>query len=402
MTWLKGPATQRGVPLMALISIGLMMQSAATDTYVGALPSLSQYFGAGMTTVQLTLSFFLLGFAVGQLIVGPISDRFGRRPALLLGMILFLLGSLGCAIAPTIWVLIVARFFQAIGCCTGFIIARAVLRDVYEPAEGMRMMVKASFWLSLAPLFGPIVGGYLDAWFGWRAIFLMHAALAIGIFGSAFYSLPETNVYKNPHATRISDLAANMKFILKQRAFWAFGLPGGLSFGTIFVYIAGASTVWVNILGLPASRFGYAFCVGAFGYMCGTVLAQRLMRRYHEGVVFRIGTAISLGASLLFIGTALAGVFHWSILVLVMYLTICAHGMNSPLSQAGAVKPFPELAGTAASLSGCLYMASASIIGIVVGMTYNGTVYPLALIALTMSAVFFICVRVFPELKIRS
>ncbi|MBS1169237.1 MAG: Bcr/CflA family drug resistance efflux transporter [Burkholderiaceae bacterium] len=389
----------RKAPLLTLISIFLMMQSLSTDMYVASMPSLASYFAVPASAVQLTLSIFVIGFGSAQLAVGPLSDRFGRRPVLLAGLSLYLAASLLCALAPSIWLLIAARLLQSLGCCSTFIIGRAIIRDAYAPEDGMRVMVKASSWLSLTPLLGPIVGSYFEVWFGWRATFAFHAIVASCLLTAVFLRLPETNSNKNPDATNLRGLLASYREVLGARVFWAYALPGALSYGSIFTFISGASMVLIRILHLPVTWFGYCFSFGTLGYMLATMLCQRLLRKMNAGAAFRIGTAASLCAGLLFFGCVLTGLHHWAIVVVAMFLTFAAHGINSPLSQAGAVTPFPTQAGTAAGLSGGMYMVMAFIIGSIVGSTFNGTLYPLAIISLFNGIVLFICVRAFPELR---
>lgn len=389
----------RRAPLLTLISIFLMMQSLSTDMYVASLPSLTSYFDVAASAVQMTLSIFVIGFGTAQLAVGPLSDRFGRRPVLLCGLALYLTASVLCALSPSIWLLIGARLLQALGCSATFIIGRAIIRDAYAPEDGMRVMVKASSWLSLTPLLGPIIGSYFEVWFGWRATFAFHSIVAACLLLAVFLRLPETNTNKNPGATNLSGLIGSYREVLGTRIFWAYALPGALSYGSIFTFIAGSSMVLIRILNLPVTWFGYCFSFGTLGYMLATMLCQRLLRKMNPGSAFRIGTLASLAAGLLFFTCVILGIHHWSIVVATMFLTFGAHGINSPLSQAGAVAPFPTQAGTAAGLSGAMYMVMAFIIGSIVGASYNGTLYPLAIIAMFNGVTLFVCVRVFPELR---
>ena len=226
-----------------------------------------------------------------------------------------------------------------------------------------------------------------------------HALVSACLLTAVYFRLPETNSNKNPDATNLSGLMSSYREVLSARIFWAYALPGAFSYGSIFTFISGASMVLIRVLKLPVTWFGYCFSLGTLGYMLGTMMCHRLLRRTNAGFAFRIGTAASLTAGLLFIASVLVGIQHWSIVVLVMFLTFVAHGVNSPVSQAGAVSPFPTQAGTAAGLSGSLYMVMAFIIGTIVGATYNGTLYPLAIMALVNGVLLFICVRTFPELR---
>lgn len=383
----------RAAPLFILIAAFLMLQPLSTDLYLASLPSLATVFAVPASTVQLTLSLFVIGFGGAQLVVGPLSDRYGRRPVVLAGLALYMLASLLCAGAQTMAMLIVARFLQALGCCSAVIIARAVVRDAYEPQDSVRLIAKASSWLSLAPLLGPILGSYLQVTFGWRAAFVVHAALALALLILVWLRLPETNLRKDPQATALAGLLRNYRIVLGSRLFWAFALPGALSYGSIFTFISGASVVLIQVLELPTAWFGYCFAFGVSGYLSGTVICRRLHARFGTGVTLRIGTSLSLAAGAFFLCMVLAGLRHWAMIPAVMFLTMGAHGINFPISQSNSVTPFPQQAGTAAGLMGALYMLVAFVVGTVVGATHNGTLYPLAIIACGMGLLIFVSTR---------
>lgn len=383
-------------PLLILIAASLMMQPMSTDLYLASLPSLVTIFGVAPSTVQLTLSLFVIGFGGAQLIVGPLSDRFGRRPTLLWGLILYLLASVLCSLAQSIELLIAGRFVQALGCCSAVVVARAIVRDAYAPEHGAAVIARAATWLSLAPVFGPILGSYLQVAFGWRAAFVALALFSTAVLGLAIARLPETNQHKNPQATDISGLLANYRIVLGAREFWAYALPGALSYGVIFSFISGSSFVLIKVLQVPTMWFGYCFAVGVSGYTLGTLLCRRLIPRFGAVAAFRIGTALSLTGGVLFLGAVSLGFAHWSLMLVAMFMGMGAHGINFPISQAGAVSPFPKQAGTAAGLMGALSMVVAFAVGTVVGATHDGTLYPLALIVCTLGILIFSAVRSFP------
>jgi DHA1 family bicyclomycin/chloramphenicol resistance-like MFS transporter len=383
-------------PLLVLISALLMLQPLSTDLYLASLPSLASGFGVTPSTVQLTLSLFVIGFGAAPLIIGPLSDRYGRRPVLAWGLGLYLVASAWCGLAQSIEMLIAARFLQAIGCGAAVVVARALVRDAYEPEASMRVVAKASTWLALVPIFGPILGSYLQVTFGWRAAFAVHGIFSAGVLALAFLRLPETNVHKNPHATRWSGLLANYRIVLGSREFWAYALPGALSYGIIFSFISGSSFILIRVLHVPTAWFGYCFALGVSGYMIGTLICRRLLPRLGTLITFRLGSGIPLVAGALFLGLVMAGIAHWSLLLAAMFMSTIAHGINYPIAQSGAVSSFPKQAGTAAGLLGAVSMVLAFAVGTVVGATHNGTLYPLALIACALGALLFGSVRIVP------
>lgn len=380
-------------PILLLISVMLMMQPLSTDLYLASLPSLASGFNVPVSTVQLTLTLFVIGFGGAQLIVGPLSDRFGRRPVLLVGLVLYIAASALCALSQSIDLLIAARFLQALGCCTAVIIARAIVRDAYALEDSARVIARASTWISLAPIFGPILGSYLQVSFGWRAAFVALGVLSAGIFAASVMHLPETNQHKNPKATDLSGLMENYRLVLGSREFWAYAVPGALSYGAIFSFISGSSFVLINVLGVPTEWFGYCFGLGVSGYMSGTLICRRLLKNINGMQALRIGTACSLVSGVFFLAATLFGLIHWSMMLVAMFLAMVAHGINFPITQSGAVSPFPKQAGTAAGLMGALFMLFAFIVGSIVGATHNGTLYPMAIIACALGALNFYSAR---------
>ena len=380
-------------PLLVLIISMMMMQPLSTDLYLSSLPSLVTGFGVPVATVQLTLSLFVFGFGGAQLVVGPLSDRYGRRPVLLSGLGLYVAASVLCGLSQTIELLIAARFIQALGCCTAVMIARAIVRDAFEPQDSAKLLARASTWISLAPIVGPIIGSYLQVAFGWRAAFAALGIFSACVMAACILHLPETNQHKNPKATDIGGILANYKLVLGSREFWWNVTPGALSYGGIFMFISGSSFVLIKVLGVPTQWFGYCFALGVSGYMSGTLVCRRLLKTISGEQALRIGTTCSLTAGLYFLAATLLGLWHWSVVVLAMFLAMASHGINFPVSQAGAVSPFPKQAGTAAGLMGAVMMAFAFVIGSIVGATHNGTLYPLAIIAAVLGTLNFASVR---------
>ena len=380
-------------PLLLLITAMMMMQPLSTDLYLASLPSLVSGFGVPVATVQLTLSLFVIGFGSAQLVIGPLSDRFGRRPVLLTGLGLYVATSALCGLAQSIELLIAARFLQALGCCAAVMIARAVVRDAYEPQDSARFLARASTWISLAPIVGPILGAYLQVAFGWRAAFIALGIFSACVMVACLRYLPETNQHKNPNATQIKGILENYRLILSSREFWLNVTPGALSYCGIFVFISGSSFVLIDVLGVPTQWFGYCFALGVAGYMSGTLVCRRLLKTISGEQALRIGTACSFSAGMYFLAATLLGWWHWGVVVLAMFLSMASHGINFPVSQAGSIAPFPKQAGTAAGLMGAVMMAFAFVCGTIVGVTHNGTLYPLAIISAVLGALNFLSVR---------
>ncbi len=385
--------------ILWLIAGCLMLQPLSTDLYLASLPHLATDFGVTPAAVQQTLSLFVIGFGVAQLISGPLSDRFGRRPVVLWGLGIYIAASLACALAPNLDLLIAARFVQAVGCCTAAVVARALIRDVYAPAEGAKMLAKASSLLSLAPIFGPVLGGYLQVWFGWRAAFFFHTFFCGVLLLSAGRFLVETNLQPNLAAMRPRGLIGVYRRIASADFFWAFALPGALSYAAIFSFISGSSFLLIDVLGVPTDLYGYCFGFGVSGYLLGTLVCRRLLTRLGLARSVMVGASLSLFSGLLFLVLVSAGIAHWTVVVGCLFLTMGAHGINFPCAQSGAIAPFPREAGAAAGLLGFFTMVVALVTGTWVGMSHNGTLLPLAATSAMIGLLLFGSALVFRRLR---
>ena len=379
--------------LLWLVTGCLMLQPLSTDLYLASLPSMASDFATTPAAVQQTLSLFVLGFGAAQLVSGPLSDRYGRRPVLIGGLLVYLLASLGCALAPALDWLVVARFVQAIGCCTAVVVVRAVIRDAYSVAEGTRVLAKASSLLALAPLFGPILGGYLQVAFGWRAAFVALVLAGLIVWIATMRHMKESNNSLNPDAMRLANLAATYRDVLRMPAFWAYALPGAISYASIFVFISGTPFVLIRVLGVPIQYYGYLFAMGICGYLSGTLICRRLLGGIGMARTLTLGTTVGLLGGLGFLALVLAGVSHWVLVVAAQFVVMTAHGINFPCTQSGSLAPFPEKAGSAAGMFGCLVMFAALLAGMWVGSSHNGTLLPLASISATVGVILFASTR---------
>lgn len=375
--------------LLWLVTGALMLQPLSTDLYLASLPSMATDFGVKPSAVQHTLSLFVIGFGSAQLVSGPLSDRYGRRPVLIGGLTLYLLASITCALAPGLNWLIAARFAQAIGCCTGVVVARAIIRDAYSPAEGARVLARASSLLALAPILGPVLGGYLQVAFGWRAAFVALALAGLAVWIAALRRMKESNTQPNPAALRFGNLVRSYLEVARAPEFWSYALPGALSYASIFAFISGTPFVLIKVLGVPISHYGYYFAIGVFGYLGGTLLCRRLLGRIGLQGALLLGTIIGLVGGLGFLALVLADVRHVALVVGAQFVVMTAHGINFPCAQSGSLAPFPEKAGAAAGLFGFISMLGAFFTGMWVGASHDGTLLPLASISATVGVFLF-------------
>jgi len=382
--------------VLLLVTGCLMLQPLSTDLYLASLPSMAGDFGVTPAAVQHTLSLFVIGFGSAQLISGPLSDRWGRRPVLIGGLTLYLLSSIACALAPGLGWLVAARFAQAIGCCTGVGVARAVMRDAYSPDEGARVLARASSLLAVAPILGPVLGSYLQVAFGWRAAFVALALAGLAVWIAALARMKESNIKPNAEAMRVGSLLRGYMDVSRTPAFWAYALPGALSYASIFAFISGTPFILIRVLGVATEHYGFYFALGVLGYLSGTLLCRRLLARVGLQRALLAGTSIGLAGGIGFLLLVLAGVRSAALVVAAQFVVMAAHGINFPCAQSGSIAPFPEKAGAAAGLFGFVSMLGAFVTGIWVGSSHDGTLQPLAWISATVSVGLFLSARILP------
>lgn len=392
----------RGLPLRhpgvaAIIALGFSLLPLATDTTVAALPGLRAHFGVSISLAQLTLSAFMAAFAVSQLVYGPLSDRFGRRPILLGGLAVFLLASLACTLAASIEGLIVARFFQAVGCCAPTVIGRAIVRDVHGAEGTARMMAYISAGMSLLICLWPIVGGQLVQQFGWRAVFALHALVGGGMFATAAFLVTESNPHLNPAATEVLRTLRNYRTLLADRRFVGYAACNAFSFGAVVSFLSGAPFVLIGRLGIAAWEFGLLLGLAIIGYVLGTLTTARLVTRIGIDRMLRAGSAVGAAAGAGMFALALAGVHTVAAVIVPYFVFLLATGLNQPSAMAGAIGPFPRMAGTSSALLGFVQLASGASIGFIVGKLDHGTPVPMAaaiaLCTLGVLASYYLIVR---------
>ncbi len=378
--------------LIGLVALGAI----STDLYLPSLPSIGRDLGADIARTQLTLGVFLAAFALAQLVLGPLSDRFGRRPVLLAGAAIYTAASIACALAQSIDALIVARGVQAIGACAGVVIGRAVVRDIYGRERAARMLAYISSAMALLPAFGPIVGGVVEVWLGWRWNFVILAGFgSIVLLGTAG-GLAETNAWRDPAALAPQRLVANYARLLSNRSFIGFALAVAFSYAGLFTFISGSSFVIIDALGVPPDRFGYFFAGAVAGYITGTQIAGKFTLKLGiERMVLmgaRVGVAGGLAMAIVawsgWVGPGMAGAVT---LVIPMAVFMVGIGIVMPNANAGAIGPFATMAGAASAVVGFLQMSIAAVIGVVFGQLHDGSPRPMASLIAAMSLLVLFC-----------
>ncbi|MFN3987225.1 MAG: multidrug effflux MFS transporter [Rhodocyclaceae bacterium] len=359
------------------LSLLLGIQPVTTDLYLPALPAITAALGASMAQAQLTLSGLLLAFGCSQLVWGPVSDRFGRKPVLLAGLSAYTVAAIGSAAAPSMEALVLWRIVQGAAMGASVMCARAMVRDLYTPEVGARAISKGLSGLGVIACVSLPLGGLVAEFLGWRA-----ALATLAVFGAATLAVvaarfKETLHSPNPTALHPGVLLRTWRGILANRVFWGFALLAMMSYGGLFTFLAASSFVFIGLMGLSKLAYGGWMFTMAVAYLLGTFMCRRLLARFGVHRTVAIGGGFSLAGGSLLAGLAWLGADGVWAIMLPMYLFMLGHGVHQPCGQAGAVGPFPRAAGAASALSGFLMMLSAFAMGAWLGAHMDGTRFPL-------------------------
>jgi DHA1 family bicyclomycin/chloramphenicol resistance-like MFS transporter len=365
--------------IILILSLLLGLQPITTDLYLPALPALTTGFGAPMAQAQLTLTALLLAFGLSQLVWGPLSDRFGRRPILLVGLSAYMLASIGSTLAPSMALLIVWRTVQGAAMGAGVMCARAIVRDLYTPLQGARVMSKGLSGLGVIACLSPPLGGLLSAWFNWRVALLVLTVFSIACLALVALRFTETVPQKNVSALQPGTLGRTWLGIVRNPTFVAFSALSSASYGGLFTFLAASSFVFIQVLGWSTTQYGLLMFSNALAYLLGTFLCRHWLARISVRRAVAWAGGLSLTGGTLMGVLALAGVHNGWAIMLPQYLFMLGHGVHQPCSQSGAVGPFPQAAGAASAINGFLMMLAAFAMGAWLGTHMNGTVFPLAL-----------------------
>ncbi|MCG7492051.1 multidrug effflux MFS transporter [Thalassobius sp. Cn5-15] len=377
--------------LILLTSLSVM----SLNILLPSLGGIAADFGVSYTFASLSVSGFLLVSAVLQMIMGPLSDRFGRRPVVLWGTAVFSLASLGCALAGDIWTFLLFRLGQG-GIVAGMVLSRAVVRDVYPPQEAARRIAQIGAAIALAPLLAPALGGVLDSFFGWRSVFYLLALVGAGVFALSWYDLTETNI------SRQASFAAQFRAypqLLRSGAFWAYSGILVFALGGFYAYLVGAPVVGEGIFGMNTTMVGLLMGATAVGFLLGSLVNARLAAWIGAWRMMLLGRCLSLLGCL----SAAALLAFWVVHPCVIFLgAIClglGNGLTLPGANVGVMNVAPHLAGSASGLSGALGVVVGAVLTPVVSTLSDGP-DGAAMLMLSMAAcgaVALICTLLIPR-----
>lgn len=385
-------------PLVVLIlSLLLGLQPLTTDLYLPALPALAAHFGTAPATAQLTLTALILAFGISQLLWGPLSDRIGRRRVLLAGVAGYTVAAIGSAVASSIEVLIFWRLLQGACMGAGTVCSRAIVRDLYAPVDGAKIMSKGLSGLGVAACLGPALGGLLGEAFGWRATLVALVVAGAVTLYVVWRYFEETLHEAHPAALHPATLARTAREIAVNRRFWVFSLLSTCSLGGLMSFLVSSSFIFIGLHGMSKAAYGLVLFSVSLFYIGGTLICRQALVRFGLQRTLLLGGALSLCGGALFAGLALAGVAGSWALIVPAWIYMMGHGCHQPCGQSGAIAPFPKVAGAASALTGFVMMSVAFAAGRWMGAHADGSGLPLiqAMVfwSLAVAFVAFICSR---------
>jgi DHA1 family bicyclomycin/chloramphenicol resistance-like MFS transporter len=383
MEWHRTPpyGSRERAPFVLIVAI-TACGTLGMHLIIPALPDTARSLGVSAGTIQLTITLYLIGLAIGQLLYGPVSDRFGRRPVLLAGLALFTLAGLATTAAPNAWTLVIARILQSIGACAGLVLGRAIVRDSAAPDRAAAQLALLTLVMSAAPAIAPVLGGYATAWFGWRAAFALLAIVGAATLAFAVLLLPETNALQS--SARASLLLGSLR-LFRSRVFCGYVLGGACTTTSFYAFMGASPFILVNLLHQSPERVGLYYLLLMAGVAAGGLAANRLAGRIRTRSALRIANAIAIAGAACFMLAELAGWLNVVSMIAPVVVFMVGAGMASPFALTGAVSVNPHAIGAASGLYGFTQMAYGALCTVIVEVWRPGSVFTVAAVLLVSS-----------------
>lgn len=384
---------------MALV-LGLLSAIGpfAIDMYLPALPTIGSTLGASIGEVQASLMVFFVALGLGQVIYGPLSDMFGRKLPLYAGLVMFMVASVGCALAPNIQALVAWRFVQGLGACVGMVIPRAVVRDLHTGPEAAKLMAQLMLVFSVSPILAPLTGSFLIEAFGWRSVFwavLLAAALGVALMARG---LPETRPAHERVSSSVSGALSAYGLLLRDRHFLGLVFIGSFSMASFFSYLANSSFVLIDHYGLSPRQYSVVFAANAASFIGVSQFAGPLAKRFGLPRVVRFGVACNAGIMLLLLALQWGGVDALEVLLAMLFVGFGFLGMVVPTTAVLALDGHGPIAGTASALMGTLQFLTGAVVMATVGTWVDGTALPMVVgIALAAVVAWTFAVKTLPR-----
>lgn len=369
---------RRRVLFVLVLGAGSAFGPLSIDMYLPGLPEMARSFHASASEAQLTLTACLVGLALGQIYAGPLSDRLGRRRPFIIGVAAYAAASLLCALAPSVYLLVLLRLVQGLSGAAALVISRAIVRDMYSGTAAARFFSMLMLVNGLAPILAPVFGGQLLKVTSWRGVFVTLAAIGLVLAVAAFVGLPETLSPERRRNDGVRATLRTLRMLFSDRVFVGYSLACGLAFAAMFSYIAGSPFVLEDVYGISPQVFSAVFAVNACGIVAASQLNRWLLGRFGLRTLLAAGLSFTAGGGMALLAVvAIGGLSVWFVLV-PLFFVVASIGVVMPNATALALADHPDVAGSASALVGVLQFAVGAAAAPLVGVAGNDTALPMA------------------------
>lgn len=348
------------------------------DMYLPAFPAIAKNLHSSISEVTLSLSSFFIGISAGQLLHGPLLERFGRKPPLYAGLCLFFLASVGCAFSQSVNGLIVFRLFQAIGGCVGMVAARAMVRDLFDTKDNAKVFSMLMLVVSVSPIIAPTLGGYITAALGWRYVFAMLILIVLLILAGTYFFLPESKKPDPTYSLKPAPILRNFAAVLKHPHFITYALTGAISYAGLYAYVGGATYVFMELFKVSEAHFGWIFAFIAAGLISASQVNNIALKHYSSEQIIKVASSCQSIIGITLVCLTLLGLTNLFVAVLFAFLFLACQGFIFPNATALALTPLGHNAGNASGLIGAIQMTVGASASAIISVLQNGTALPMA------------------------
>jgi DHA1 family bicyclomycin/chloramphenicol resistance-like MFS transporter len=363
--------------LILILGLLTAIGPLSIDMYLPAFPSIAKGLNTSVSTVMLSLSSFFVGISFGQLLYGPLLERFGRKTPLYFGLSLYAISSLACATAMSVETLIAFRFFQALGGCVGMVASRAMVRDLFEVKDNAKVFSTLMLVVAVSPIIAPTLGGFIAANFGWRYIFWILIIVIGFILAGIYFLLPESKK-PDPHfSLKPQAILSSFATIIKNPQFGVYTFTGAVAYAGLYAYISGSPYVFMEVFKVTEQHYGWIFAIVAAGLIGASQLNSVLLKKYQSEQIIKVALTVQGLIGIILVSTSLFGFSELYSTILLVFLFLCCQGFLFPNASALSMAPFAHNAGNASALMGFIQMSVGALMSALVSLLHNGTSLPM-------------------------
>ena len=369
----------RYVSLILILGSLTALSPFSIDMYLPGFPAIAKDLSTSVSKVSLSLSGFFIGISLGQLLYGPLLDRFGRKKPLFIGLSVYILASIGCALSHSIGALIFLRFIQALGSCAATVVSVTLVRDLFPVEDNAKVFALLILVLGASPMIAPTAGGYIVSLLGWHVVFIVLTILCVLIFLCCIFWLPAGNAPDTSLSLKPGPITRSFLSVFLTPQFYTYCLTGGIAFTGLFAYVAGSPIVFMNVYGVSQKTYGWIFAMLSIGFIGSSQLNNLLLKKFKSHQILDVIIPVYVVFSLLFILAAQMGWLHLPLIIVFIFLLLSCVGIANPNTAALTLAPFAKNAGTASSLMGAIQMGLGSLISVFISLFEKPSVIPLAI-----------------------